>query len=649
MAVSGKFQADFESFYSAVQKAEVSLRSFEQGAGKVETSLNKMADSLSGRKLVQDAALMAEAVERIGGTSKLTQAELQRVAAKASEAVDKLKALGIDVPPGIAKIAAESRAAGTALDTMKSVALNVASAFGIAFSVGAVKSWVADVVNAGSHIQDLSKKLGVSTDAVQRWEYAVSLSGGSIDTVDKAVAFMNRTLSEGDAGTIAILKKLGLSFETIRAMRPEDAFNTITDAIAKVPDPMLKAEAATKLFSRSGQELLPAIAEGFVQTAHSASVMSDATIQALDEAGDAWTRLGHTATIWSAKLIVAAEDSLNVYGRMKADLDQLGLSAAALATAPSIPKLFTPEGAAQIKVSSSELERANAVLDEQRRKLDQVAERQAALADKLFGRDLIARAGEYATALGSVDNIARLTKDSQAELNRVMAAAYDALVKAGLGASDAANQYRMLRDMTTDFAAINAKLAAMPDPFAAQTKARHDAFRQTLVDQLDLNQGLTDSQLYWAHAGEIADAAMKKAAAAVQSTTATVDTATAAVGRLAQGFFSIGPSNVDSLNADAEKNLRRGGIASTVGLLQRQAATRIANGLPQFDKGGPVTKDGPIYAHAGEYVVPKGGSGGGTMVMIGAGAIVIQGGSAQAGRDAADALLARLKSKGVRV
>lgn len=42
----------------------------------------------------------------------------------------------------------------------------------------------------------------------------------------------------------------------------------------------------------------------------------------------------------------------------------------------------------------------------------------------------------------------------------------------------------------------------------------------------------------------------------------------------------------------------------------RQMALR---GLTSFDTGGPVLQDGPIYAHAGEYVLPKGG--GGTTVV----------------------------------
>jgi hypothetical protein len=43
---------------------------------------------------------------------------------------------------------------------------------------------------------------------------------------------------------------------------------------------------------------------------------------------------------------------------------------------------------------------------------------------------------------------------------------------------------------------------------------------------------------------------------------------------------------------------------------------RVTESIPHFGVGGPVMQDGPIYAHAGEYVVPKGGGGGGITVNV---------------------------------
>lgn len=98
MALTARFGADFSDFNSAVTKADLQLKGFESGAGKVQASLNRMANSLSGTKLIQDATIAAEAVERIGGASKLTSDELKKVNAQVDAAVAKMRAMGQSVP-----------------------------------------------------------------------------------------------------------------------------------------------------------------------------------------------------------------------------------------------------------------------------------------------------------------------------------------------------------------------------------------------------------------------------------------------------------------------------------------------------------------------------------------------------------------------
>lgn len=125
--LTGKLLADFSDFYDAVRQAEVELKGMETGAANVEKSLNRMVDSLSGRKVVQDATLMAEAVQRIGGVSQLTAAELQRVGRAAEEAVAKLQALGKEIPADLERLAAAARSARTSMEAFsaQTVAANV--------------------------------------------------------------------------------------------------------------------------------------------------------------------------------------------------------------------------------------------------------------------------------------------------------------------------------------------------------------------------------------------------------------------------------------------------------------------------------------------------------------------------------------------
>ena len=295
------------------------------------------------------------------------------------------------------------------------------------------------------------------------------------------------------------------------------------------------------------------------------------------------------------------------------------------------------------------------------------AQKLATLRGHLFGTELVTKANEYAKALGGVDNISKLMPAAQAELNKIFGAAYDALVKAGQGASAAATQFDVLRTATTNWTAINASIAAMPDPFAKQLQERRQGIRDTEVAIMNQNAGLSASERYWAHAGEIADAEMSKAASAVASVG---PAAAAAAGSMQQSFsFAFSGIRMDAdatakrvamLNSDADINLRRGGIAAELGFWQRRSAQRLANDLPEFANGvtnfsgGPawVGERGPeiVNLPRGSSVTPNGG--GGVTVTIGAGAIVINTSGASAARDgrtAADALTTRLKGMGVRV
>jgi hypothetical protein len=196
MALNGKFFADFEDFYTAVDTAEVKLRDFETGAGRVGSTLDKMADRFSGRQVISEATLMAEAVERIGGASRLTEGELARVGAVAQEAASKMRALGMEVPAQLDGLAASAKRvrpplddvneaatksgnAFRSLDTGLSTVDKTLNAFGINLgpTLGAVRELgdLSDV--AGSKMSNLSKAVAVAGAAFAGWEIGRTISG----------------------------------------------------------------------------------------------------------------------------------------------------------------------------------------------------------------------------------------------------------------------------------------------------------------------------------------------------------------------------------------------------------------------------------------------------------------------------------------
>src|SRR5512138_3842714 len=109
MAVTAKFQADFSSFTDAVRKAELDLDKLNSGADKAAGALNRMVNEFSGQKLIQQAQTAVEAVGRIEGVTKLTQAEQARLNALVTEAIAKYDVLGKQAPDDMVKVKAETQ------------------------------------------------------------------------------------------------------------------------------------------------------------------------------------------------------------------------------------------------------------------------------------------------------------------------------------------------------------------------------------------------------------------------------------------------------------------------------------------------------------------------------------------------------------
>lgn len=114
MPIQGTFLADFESFYAASQKAVVSLTSFESGGAKVERQLNRAADAFSGKKIIQDATLMARVFHDAGGAATFTTAELRRMGVVGAEAMEKLRRSGQPIPEQLMAMGRATRDHGTA-------------------------------------------------------------------------------------------------------------------------------------------------------------------------------------------------------------------------------------------------------------------------------------------------------------------------------------------------------------------------------------------------------------------------------------------------------------------------------------------------------------------------------------------------------
>jgi hypothetical protein len=273
----------------------------------------------------------------------------------------------------------------------------MAAAVGIAFSaeaiLGGVISLGKEAFSTAGKIQDLSEKIGISAEEVQRFAYAAGQSGGTIEDVTAAIFKMNQKLAEGDKSTIHALTDLNLKLADLRQMSPGQAFETIADAIGKIENPMVRARLEMELLGKAGGALGAAIAAGFSKTTDAATVMANDTVRRLAEAEDAWTNLRNKVVTVTGEIIAAsmrgAEEARRDWGTFLRDLGETGNLGFAFAAAAERGKtrgrgdINLPAGGGAT-AGAAELARLAQEREAAARKAQAAADKQKAADEKIF-------------------------------------------------------------------------------------------------------------------------------------------------------------------------------------------------------------------------------------------------------------------------
>jgi hypothetical protein len=295
LSITARFAADFQSFYAAVDQADAKLSDFQAGAGRVESALNRMVDNFSGRKLIQDATLAAEAVERIGGTSKLTEAQLQRLAAQASEAAAKMTAMGVTVPPGIQKIADELKPVHSELSKIEEQALHLGERMVEAFALHEMVRFVGELAEGAKALRNLSLQTGIGVQSLQVLSLATKDYGVDAEQLGRAVFQLGRRIAGGDESAAFAIRMMGMSVSELRGKDPETLVRMIAEGIAKIPDPLQKSVAASDLFGARLGGALIAVSQHLGTTMDALRrtnrVMSEETVEAAAHAADSYDHL----------------------------------------------------------------------------------------------------------------------------------------------------------------------------------------------------------------------------------------------------------------------------------------------------------------------------------------------------------------------
>lgn len=187
----------------------------------------------------------------------------------------------------------ESASKGLSRDLNSNLKGAIAGAFGTAAIVAAGKA----TLDYAGQIADLSERLGVSTDALQEFDFAARLSGTNLETFTGFLEKLSVSREEALQGNDELREsfaRLGVSLEDLRTKRLEEITRQIGRAV-QGGDVQQLMPSLKGVGGRGAGALVPTFRMGLEDAAQQArsvgAIISPEDIAALDEIGDRFTVL----------------------------------------------------------------------------------------------------------------------------------------------------------------------------------------------------------------------------------------------------------------------------------------------------------------------------------------------------------------------
>lgn len=290
-----------------IEQTREKLQLEEQAAAKAKDAL-EIGDITQAEyaSLQAEVATTAKELENLEDSAKDSGESIEDTGEEAKEAGNKAKESGDkfvnwgDVVKSAAKVAATAVAAvGTA----------VAAMGGAVIAGGkALVNAAGDVSEYGEMVDKSSQRVGMSTDAWQRWNYAMQMSGTSMAESEAGIKALTNSMDDAINGSKSAIEKfqtLGITVDDLNSMSREEVFAAVVGGLQNVDDEGRRAALAVDFFSRSGMNMIPMLNE------------SEESLQALLQEADEY------GTVMSSEMVEASAEYDDALGRMNASLEGL--------------------------------------------------------------------------------------------------------------------------------------------------------------------------------------------------------------------------------------------------------------------------------------------------------------------------------------
>jgi len=237
------------------------------------------------------------------------------------------------------------------------IALGNLVAGGISSAISGLTDFMSSAISAGDEIDKNSQRANMSTDTYQEWAHVLELGGGSASSLTTATKTLSNVITDagnGGASAAEKLNSIGLSYEQIAALSPEEQFEAVVYALADMEEGSERTAAAQDLLGRAGMDLIPTLNSGkdaiedMRTEAHDLGlVLSEDTVAASAAFNDSLTNLKGAVTGIAGNLMGELMPSLQgitdgltglVSGSMSADEAVSMMSG--ISAMPSVPSVI---------------------------------------------------------------------------------------------------------------------------------------------------------------------------------------------------------------------------------------------------------------------------------------------------------------------
>ncbi len=166
---------------------------------------------------------------------------------------------------------------------------------------------------AANEIVRAAEITGITTEEIQKLQYAAKMCGVSNEELAMGLKFLARNMGDAVRGTGEAryyFQALGITMEELQSKSPLPVLLKIADAFAKAEDPAKKVEYAMALLGRTGEGLVPMLNKGSAgikgfgdEAVKMGTILGDVVVKKGSEAEEQFKRL---ETRWSKLKIQAA-------------------------------------------------------------------------------------------------------------------------------------------------------------------------------------------------------------------------------------------------------------------------------------------------------------------------------------------------------